>query len=177
MGSYLGAYSITRIWSGRPLRTNDRTNRNAAPWRWTIRGMKRDICDDLFSKLIRERAGWNCESCGKNYEHRTQGLHCSHFFSRRHKSTRWDPENAAAHCFGCHQRLGGNPIDFTTWIKGHLGVCAMAALRLRAHQTVKIDKTMKKQITEHLRGELKRIQELRNNGATGRLEFEGYEFD
>ncbi len=84
--------------------------------------VRRDPLDDLFSKLVRERANWCCEKCGKYHPEGTRrSLHCSHFFSRRKRSTRWDPRNAAAHCFKCHQELGENPIEFTKWIKAYLG--------------------------------------------------------
>src|SRR3990167_1019129 len=85
--------------------------------------VKRDKRDAIFSLLVRERAGWRCERCGKQFSREDgQGLHCSHFISRRHRSTRWHPDNAAAHCFSCHQWLGEHPLDFTIWIKAYLGM-------------------------------------------------------
>lgn len=52
--------------------------------------------DKEFSKWIRERDG-KCLHCGK-----TTNLQCSHFWSRKHSSTRYDTENCVALCAGCH---------------------------------------------------------------------------
>lgn len=59
--------------------------------------------DRKFSRYIRAKAGWACERCGKEYGGPSQGLHCSHFFGRRGKSTRWDVDNCDSLCYGCHQ--------------------------------------------------------------------------
>jgi hypothetical protein len=95
-----------------------------------------DKRDQVFSKIIRLRARFNCERCGR-YFPKGHGLQCSHFFSRRHQATRYDPDNAAAHCFACHMRLGENPIEFTAWIKKYLGDTRYESLRLRHMLTVK----------------------------------------
>ena len=52
--------------------------------------------DAAFSDYIRARAGYWCERCGKQYEAKSNGLQCSHHFSRRHYNIRFDPDNAAA---------------------------------------------------------------------------------
>lgn len=135
--------------------------------------MKRDKIDDTFSKLVRERAEWTCECCGKEYpEGQRQGLHCSHFYSRRHKATRWSPMNAAAHCFSCHQKLGGNPVEFSAWIEKHIGSGALEILRERAHSICKLTKADKEDIYKHLKSEYKRMMALRADGVVGRIEFE-----
>lgn len=71
--------------------------------------MKRDKFDDVFSKLVRTRAKWTCENCGKNFEHNKGSLHCSHYYGRRAITTRYYPDNAMAHCVYCHKHLGENP--------------------------------------------------------------------
>jgi hypothetical protein len=137
--------------------------------------MKRDILDDLFSQLVRERAGWTCECCGKYYpEGNRMGLHCSHIFSRRYKGTRWEPSNAVAHCFGCHQRLGGNPIEFAEWATSHLGGHVVEMLREKAHRITKLRDADKAALKAHLRDQLKQMREKRQQGETGRIEFEGF---
>lgn len=137
--------------------------------------IKRTVEDDLFSKLVRERANHTCEYCGKycGAGHEHGRLDCSHFFSRRHTSTRWEPLNAAAHCFTCHQNLGENPTVFTAWIKRHLGRW-YDVLEEKHNQTVKKSKIDIKEMREHFRRELKRMEELRSEGAIGRIEFAGY---
>lgn len=135
--------------------------------------IKRDVCDDLFSKLVRCRANWTCEACGKVFaEGATGGLDCSHFFGRRHKGTRWHPDNAFAHCFGCHSKLGGDPYMFTQWATERLGSGMVEILREKAYAVTKIKPADKEDLKRHLRAEWKRMQALRAIGETGRIEFE-----
>lgn len=64
---------------------------------WTMRK-----ADRVFSEFIRQRDGWVCRHCGKDFSQRPINLHCSHFWSRRYYSTRYDPKNCIALCAGCH---------------------------------------------------------------------------
>lgn len=125
-----------------------------------------DKKDTVFSKLIRLRARFNCEKCGR-YFPQGHGLQCSHFFSRRHQSTRYDPDNAAAHCFACHQRLGANPIEFTAWIKGYLGDVRYEALQLRHRQIVKRTKADAEALYQHLKNELASLEANPNHWVVG----------
>lgn len=136
--------------------------------------IKRDKRDDIFSKLVRERANHTCECCGKHCgpDHSGGRLDCSHFFSRRHKSTRWEPLNAGAHCFACHQRLGENPVDFAKWIEEHIGRWLMDILREKAHQIVRLRKQDLEDIYQHLKAEYEKMLKLRAEGHRGRIEFE-----
>lgn len=77
--------------------------------------------DAVFSRYIRELDGWTCVRCGNSYEPGSQGLHCSHIFSRRHKAIRWDERNSVAHCFACHAWYGGNPVEGGRWAVEYLG--------------------------------------------------------
>lgn len=130
---------------------------------------KRDKRDDVFSKLIRTRDGFTCQSCWKVYPENSQGLHCSHFWGRRHQSVRWHPDNACAHCFSCHQKLGENPIQFQAWIRSYLGDERYSELCFKAKQIVKRTKVEKEELYQHLKAELARLQELRAQGETGVL--------
>ena len=112
--------------------------------------MKRDKTDAIFSDLIRARAGWACERCGKEYGGRSMGLHCSHLVGRAHRLLRWHPLNAVAHCFGCHKQLGGDPIAFTDWICKHLGEERVDFLRERKQLKAKITKADKEAIHKRL---------------------------
>jgi hypothetical protein len=78
-------------------------------------GIKRDKADALFSKWIRVRDNWTCQRCLKNYEGHTQGLHCSHFQGRAKESTRFEPLNADALCYGCHQYFTSHPAEHYEW--------------------------------------------------------------
>ena len=117
--------------------------------------IKRDKRDAIFSLLIRERAGWKCERCGKRFSREDgQGLHCSHFISRRHRSTRWHPDNAAAHCFTCHQYLGEHPLEFAEWIRKHLGAgYRTAELRALSQVVAKFSKKDLESIYKHMKGQ------------------------
>lgn len=137
--------------------------------------IKRDVCDDLFSKLVRERSGWCCDACGKFYPAGNRmGLHCSHYFGRRYKGTRWHPDNAWSHCYGCHSKFEGDPYMFTRWVTERLGEGRVEILREKAYAVKKLSASDKKEMAAHFRQELKRLEALRKQGATGRLEFEGW---
>jgi hypothetical protein len=68
-------------------------------------GIKRTPEDARFSKMVRARANWCCQRCGKDYSdpERRRYLDCAHGFTRRTRITRFDPSNAIAACYGCHQ--------------------------------------------------------------------------
>lgn len=93
--------------------------------------------DKAFSLLIRYRANWICECCGRRFQPGDGGLQCSHFMGRRHKGTRYDPDNAAAHCFTCHRYFTENPIHFAEWIKKRLGETGYQNLMRKAHSVTK----------------------------------------
>lgn len=138
--------------------------------------MKRIAADDWFSKCIRIRSNYICESCGRQYESNSMGLHCSHYFGRRAYSVRFDPANAFAHCYGCHQRLGSNPDDFRNWVLGQLGEGRLQLLRERREDN-DFAKSVRKNINDvskHYRDEYRRIESLRSDGEIGRIEIEAY---
>lgn len=114
--------------------------------------IKRDKRDDVFSKLIRARAGWMCERCGKPFtEQNRQGLDCSHLYSRRHTRTRWHPQNAYAHCMGCHSALGGAPVDFNKWAIEKSGQETVDLVENLAHTIVHWKKHEKEAIYKYLK--------------------------
>ncbi len=135
--------------------------------------MKRDKFDAAFSDLVRERADWTCEACHKYYpEGHRSGLECSHFFTRSRKSTRWHPHNAAAHCTKCHFNLGGNPIEFSDWIRNHLGSRKSAELISANHALVRWRKKDKEELYAQMKSELLRMRHLRSEGVRGRIDFD-----
>jgi hypothetical protein len=54
--------------------------------------------DRYTSLIVRGRDG-RCVTCGSR-----QGLQCSHFYSRRYLSIRFDLQNCNAMCAGCNRR-------------------------------------------------------------------------
>ena len=138
--------------------------------------VKINPADKWFSKCVREAAEWRCECCGKQYEEGTMGLHCSHYFGRRANSLRYCPDNAFAHCFGCHQRLGSNPDDFRGWMVSKVGEGMIDILREK-REDIGLAKDIKKNIKDvakHYKAEYERLKQERLNGATGPLEIISY---
>jgi hypothetical protein len=106
-------------------------------------GIKRDKADALFSKFIRHRDHWRCQRCGRQHAEGSQGLHASHFYGRRGESTRFDPQNVDAVCYGCHRLWGG---DLRREYEKHkiiqLGNDAFNRLTLRAHTSQRKDREL-----------------------------------
>lgn len=132
--------------------------------------------DAAFSRCVRERTNWACEACGNQYERGHRGLHCSHYFGRRAYGVRFDPDNCFSHCFGCHQKLGSNPHDFTEWATERLGEGCIELL-IEKRNDISLAKAIKKalkDVQKHYETQLKWMLEQRDNGEEGRIEFEGY---
>lgn len=138
---------------------------------WSGGGIKRDKYDDLFSYLVRERADWVCEKCSRDFKHDHGSLHNSHVFGRRNQGTRIHNLNGVAHCAGCHQYFGENPIDFSEWYKAVFGEDQYNRLRMLARKPTKLTKFDKEIIHKHYLKEKKRLLALRDQGETGRIEF------
>jgi hypothetical protein len=142
--------------------------------------MKIKAADRWFSKCVRERAFWRCERCGKYYAPRnTRGLDCSHFIGRGNWSVRFDPDNAFAHCVGCHSYFENNPHEFVAWAYERLngryaGVLARSkdiSIAKRAHRAVG-------EIAAHYKAEYERMTGLRESAplwGAARIEFENWE--
>lgn len=138
--------------------------------------MKRDKLDAIFSELVRERANWTCEWCGKYFPEGSRGgLHCSHIYSRRHAATRTNPLGAVAHCYACHLRYGSNPIEGGKWATSYLGEGTVQILAELLRTPVKYTKADKEEAYQHYKKEKERIKKLRMQGVTGRIEFTGWQ--
>ena len=135
-------------------------------------GIKRDPLDAAFSNLVRERADWSCECCGKYFPDRKgAGLHASHYWGRRGKSTRWYGNNVFSHCFGCHQKLGSKPHEFKSWVFNQLGEKLYDELTLRANKPMKISKLEQKEMLKHFKQQLEEIKQKRKDGWQGYIDF------
>lgn len=113
-------------------------------------GIKIDAADKLFSIFIRSRAGWKCERCYRQYTPPTNALHCSHFWGRRNESTRFEPDNASAHCYGCHQFFTSHPVEHRDWVFKKLGEKRFNLLTLQAHTARKKDRKLSLIIVKEL---------------------------
>ena len=112
--------------------------------------------DVLFSKYIRERAGWRCEYCNKDMSDRKQYLQNSHYYGRGKESTRFDPDNCMALCSYCHNKLGhGDKRDeYKRIMINKLGEKGFDLLTLRSNTTQKKDDEMTKIYIKKLLSEL-----------------------
>lgn len=133
--------------------------------------------DSTFSKCIRERSNWTCEKCGVKYEPPTTGLQCAHIFGRRNKAVRFEPLNAFALCFACHQYYTANPMNFGIFVHNKLG--DKYDVLLEKSNDISLGKEITRgikdgDIAKHFRAEHERMIELRAQGVTGRIEFAGY---
>jgi len=93
--------------------------------------------DSLFSKYVRSKANYKCERCFKQYVPPTSGLHCSHFWGRAKKSVRWDEQNCASFCYGCHMHFTAQPEEHRAFFLKRLGKRRYDALMLRANMVSK----------------------------------------
>jgi len=138
--------------------------------------IKRDKVDKLFSHAIRERDNWTCQRCQKYFPEGIgrKHIHCSHIFSRRHRATRWEPYNAVAHCFKCHEYLGGNPVIFNAWAREYWGDYIVDMLDEKHNNILKITKKDKADHYKYLKLEYARLVNEREAGAEGVLKFTGF---
>lgn len=96
--------------------------------------MRRTVDDKFISDMTRMRSNYHCETCGKDYRQKPQGLHCSHFFGRANLSTRYHSENVLAQCYGCHAKFEGDPHAFVEYMRRRLGNDRYEALVKIAYQ-------------------------------------------
>lgn len=89
--------------------------------------------DDIFSRFVRERDGWQCQRCRRFYRHAPGGLDCAHIFTRSRHNTRWLSKNAIALCKGCHKFWAHKyPDQFRDWNIERMGEVEYTALRYRS---------------------------------------------
>jgi len=97
-------------------------------------GIKRTAEDIKFSKMIRIRDKWTCQRCGAEKAPNSQGLHCAHGFTRRTKATRFEPSNALALCYGCHQFVDSHAAEKEALFRLRFGNDEYDRVAALAHQ-------------------------------------------
>ena len=119
--------------------------------------------DTLYSKWLRRSVG-KCERCDKRGEgpERIQGLQCSHFFGRRHESTRFLRENTDCLCWPCHQFFEENPALYSEWKKEKLGEREYKKLMISANSYYKRDDKLQLIIIKELIKELMPFRGIEN---------------
>ena len=123
--------------------------------------IKRDAADAMFSDAVRLANNYTCEHCGLvgGKGQGTPQMDCAHIWGRANKSTRWDTMNALCLCRTCHDRFGGNPLDFTRWLESHVGPGYLELLNERRNKILKTNKALRKEIAKHYRQEIKLMEE------------------
>ena len=137
--------------------------------------VKIKAADTNFSRCVREASNWTCERCKTQYPKGATGLHCSHIFSRRHRTIRWCKDNVQALCYACHQWFGGNPVDSGLWVTNYVGAGAIELITEKRDSKVKVSKLEEKDIAKHYKEELKKLEERRANGEQGPLDFQSWQ--
>lgn len=108
-------------------------------------GIKIDVADQLFSKWVRNRDNWTCNRCKKVKEKGNASLHNSHYWGRGKESTRFEPDNCDALCYGCHHIWEKDEREEYREFKiNQLGQKRFDSLRLQAHQYHKKDRAMER---------------------------------
>lgn len=147
--------------------------------------IKTTPADKWFSLCVRCRTNWTCEYKAMHFPDPSgrKGLHCSHFYGRGNWSTRFDPMNAFAHSYGSHQLLGSNAKLFAGWALEKMGKMEFDSLVCRSLDT-KIGREYRKAnklkegrttaLAAHFKREYEKMEEMRKDGITGRIEFSSY---
>lgn len=121
--------------------------------------IKLNPLDKLFSEYIRRRAMklvHGCERCLTGKVSWKQ-LQCSHFHGRAKRSIRWDEDNAAGLCPGCHMYLTSHPLEHTEWFKNYLGEERFNLLQARMRIIYKVDKEL---IALYLKQKIKELEQV-----------------
>jgi hypothetical protein len=133
--------------------------------------MKKDKLDNVFSELVRIRANWTCECCGRYLGHQKELLHCAHIVRRAVKKTRVYPDNAFSLCFVCHRHFTDNPGAFKDFCILMLGEDKYYHLQRYANSIGKQTKAELEDLYQHYKKELSRIEDLRAQYKKQRIEF------
>ncbi len=96
--------------------------------------------DKMASEIVRKRAvqrSGGCDRCKKYHD--WQGLQCAHFVSRVKFSVRWDLDNMAGLCGGCHMFIDRDPEAKEALFTELLGEQKVLYLKARHKYTGKTD--------------------------------------
>lgn len=105
--------------------------------RVSLREQKRKALDNILRGIVLARADNRCEKCrafGGAFKANKDGevvLQVAHFKSRRIEATRWDLDNVACLCKGCHFLWAhSQPDQFRDWWLERIGQKGLDRLNL-----------------------------------------------
>ena len=120
--------------------------------------------DTAFSLYVRLLASGYCKRCwllGKPKAYKGyKNLDCAHFHSRSKRSVRWDIENVAPLCCGCHSFLDGNPLEKIEFFLEILGQEKFNALNDRANKIKKYTQSDIKELELYFKEQTKQLEEV-----------------
>jgi len=135
--------------------------------------------DAVFSKLIRLRANYVCESCGIDLINDKGKMDCSHYIGRANRHVRWHSLNANAHCKKCHLNFTHRNWEHVIWFRKVIGQGVEDLIYERIQER---DRHMIKNSIEDLRDmlghyeqELEKMTSKRDNRQMQWLEFQDYD--
>lgn len=109
--------------------------------------------DEVWSQLVKIKAGNKCEVCGS-----TQNLNSHHLYSRAKKSVRWNLDNGICLCVGHH--IGNSfsahktPLAFQNWLINYKGEYFIRDLEIRANIASKWSMSEKELLLKTLKDKL-----------------------
>lgn len=135
------------------------------------RSIKRTHTDNLFSKYIRERAGWECQhpKCEKKFDKNngkeSRKLHCCHIgYGRGHIPTRWNEYNCLALCNYHHDWVDQHPFRALWLLNQHFSLVEILFVKDQYSE-----KRIRKINKEYERKERERIKELMKELENGKV--------
>lgn len=138
--------------------------------------MKRDKYDTVLSDLIREANNWQCQRCGIISEHgrttgKDAGIHVSHFNGRGNGNmSRYDSDLLFCLCAACHSFVETRPLEHTRFAQSIVGEAFLEIKNQRHRKPYKWKAREKDEMYQHYRAELKRIRDMRRDGAQDYIE-------
>jgi hypothetical protein len=118
------------------------------------RATKITPADKAFADCIKTKANYTCERCGNT----ERQMHCSHIYSRSHRTVRWAKDNAMCKCSVCHDWWHANPTESGAWFRNLVGEGFYALLTERKNSKVRVSKLEEAEIAKHYREQLKLLQ-------------------
>ena len=124
-----------------------------------ISKLKKDL-DKWFSLYVRLRYATTegmtqCVTCGdvKHYK----SMHCGHFMSRVHHSTRWHEDNCEVQCIGCNLYKQGQQYLFSVHIDNKHGEGTADELEFLSRTTVKYMRCDYEEQIEHYKNTVRQL--------------------
>ena len=118
--------------------------------------------DEIFSLYIRARDSkdghFRCISCGRILPY--EQADCGHYFSRTHKNTRWDEENANSECRKCNRYCSDHLEGYRIHLIEKIGQRNFDLLSVRAHQIRKWSEFELEELIKYYKAKYESLKEI-----------------